>query len=133
MNRSNNLNPKLLISDYCDSVIREIDIEIEQRLEKCSRYIFNEQDKCDRLNRDREEMIGKVKEIEIELFEYYETIRKDENIKELPTDKNALESKLFANKSILFIARPNLANLKVKYYLLIFDFYLSQAQKDLLK
>lgn len=80
MIRSNkNFKPKLLISDYCDSIIREIDIEIEKRLEKCP----DEQDKCAELNQDREEMIGEVKKVENEIFEYYERIRKDdETIKE---------------------------------------------------
>lgn len=127
MKRSINLNPKLLISDYCDSVIREIDIEIEQRLKK----YYSEQDQYTELNRDRDEMIGEVKKAENEIFEYYESIRKDETIKELLSDKIGLERKLFANKSILFIPKRSYFN--GEYMLLIFDFYINQAQKDLLR
>lgn len=98
------LNPKLIISNHFDSIVREIDIAIEELIEKDAKYKLS-------LNRVRDEMIAKVKEEQKEAMELYETNLRDElkndqtfkGLYQAEDREKYLHSKLFAKSRSDFL------------------------------
>lgn len=124
MNLSACLNPKLIISQHFDSIVRQIDIAVEEMVQK-NRML--------RLNTSRDEIIAEVRQTEQKIFELYETslraeLRDDAKFQSLELDGNKeayicyLKRKLFANNSIGFFRTSS------KICLIKFDFYVDQSQ-----
>lgn len=135
-----NSNPRLLISNYYESIIREIDIFVEERLIE-----FNDNGNDDEtnrsielnMNRTRDEMIDEVKRAEHETFELYEMKLRNEltSVKNEASTINKLdylESRLFANNSVVFVSYALEGN-RSELCLLIFDVYLNKTERELLK
>lgn len=120
------LNPKLIISDHFDSTVREIDIAVEEVIQQ---YATSDNQVYANLNQVRDEMIAKVREVQKEAVELYETrlrdqLNNDETFKglDLAEEKeNYLHSKLFANKSIGFFRRSRI------FSLIEFDFHVDKS------
>lgn len=124
------MNPKRIIADYYDSLVRDIDVFIEGRLEKVD---VN----CDELNRVRKELIEATRQVETETFEFYEKtireeLRDDESLRSLSLEEGTeyLRSKLFSHLyAVLFIC-----NIGQKAVLLILrDFDLTKQHRIYLK
>lgn len=137
---------KLIISNYFDSIVREIDIEVEEQLAKIKRE-NDESEKSlaktnpadeDNLNLARDQAIDQVRQAEKETFERYERttrdeLKFDEKLKTLDELEKAeyLKAKLFAYKSILYL--PSKATDQSSIFMLICDFYLDSSQINYLK
>ena len=89
-------NPKLMIIDYYDLLIRHVDIYTEEQLAKYTKIENNvlfkdvkenqadpkelkipSENKTDLLNRKRDELIDKLREYQKDTLDYYETIKNE--------------------------------------------------------
>ena len=106
------VNPKLLISQYFDSLINRVDIHTEELLGKySSQQKMDNPDKAkdqpkivlvwDFLNGTREKMIKRLSEAQIQAFEKLETIRED--LKKDETTAEEIFEKLFADRFFFII------------------------------
>ena len=105
------MNPKLLISEYFDSLINRVDIHIEERLAKFSSqktmkdpHDTNDEPRTvlvwDHLNETREKMIKKISEAQLEALKKLEAIKND--IK--PDDSaETIFEKVFADRFLFII------------------------------
>lgn len=120
-------NPKLVISNYFDSVTREVDIYVEETSAK-----FPKQDvKGLELDQVREQMITEIKLAEAETFKFYESIQ--QNIMNFTANHSVddeidfLASILLASKSIVFLNSSKI------FLQVVLEFYLNKNVSRLLK
>lgn len=125
------MSMQAIIIKYYDSVIHEIDIDTEKRLERLS----DDKKECEMLNARRDEMIAIVKRLNVEAIEFYETtmkqqLKNDEYLATLEKSSQErleyLERKLFAKKFVVFL--PYLWR-----SLVVIDFYLKKSYREILK
>ena len=159
-NNTKQNDPKLLVMDYYDSIIQNIDIFIESLLDKMDKTNADESGETmgkvtewksrkpvDRngLNRMRVEMIKAVKQAESETMEFYETNDFKEEIEQEAVEmEKYLRRKLFVKNSIYLHTWTSEEacysdNDKIndencfEIKLFIFDFYLDDDHINLLK
>ena len=151
-------NPKLIIIDYYDSLIRQVDIYTEEQLEKYPREKVIDKDSFgdqlpaesinlhDFLNQKRDEYISEIKKAEKEAFEHFESIKSelrvlDKSAREEEIERD-LKSRLFEKKSMFIWSVDDNPKLGIewakkpfpfKLLLFVFDFYLNKNEQELLK
>lgn len=144
---SQKLNPKLIITNYYQSLVQKIDISTEESLQYWSAsncYDEMKKMRIDKLNRARDEKVRVLKHVENETIKLYEermVSQKDENnkennimneVSENQTDKDSIENLnklLFANK-YAFLCKPKKILNDGSFHLVVIDMYLTQAQID---
>lgn len=133
------VNPKILISEYFDSLINRVDIQTEEQLEKfTSKSTRLNPDKASGnktinvwhyLNGMREKMIKKISEAQADALSKLDAIRKD-----IEKDEEIYE-KVFANRFFFLIqinnSQPSLFSSKI--ILIETCFYVNESQMIILK
>ena len=87
----------------------------------------------DLLNFMRDEMIKQLKKAIDETMSYYDTIKEELRQNEKIICEKEMKRKLFASRSAFIFSRPESKSKPYALYLVVFDFYLSEDQQNVLR